>query len=58
MAAKQGVEIILNNPKAKYRINYIKYRIYNKDGTYTDGTKKFITRKKDEWTNEENKQFL
>ena len=48
MAAKQGITITLDNPKAKYRINYIKYRIYNKDGSYTEGTKRYITRKKDE----------
>ena len=44
----QGITITLDNPKAKYRINYIKYRIYNKDGSYTEGTKRYITRKKDE----------
>ena len=58
MAASQGVEIKrANNPKAKYKVNYIRYRIYNNDGTYTYG-KKYITRKNNEWTNEENKQFL
>ena len=51
MAAKQGIVIKLTNPKAKYKINYIKYRIYNNDGSYTDGTKRYITRKADERTN-------
>ena len=45
MAAKQVVSRTLNNPKAKYRLNYLKYMIKNADGTYTEGTKKYITRK-------------
>jgi hypothetical protein len=50
MAAKQGITtetIRANNPKAKYKVNYIRYRIYNNDGTYTYG-KKYITRKNNE----------
>ena len=34
------------NPKAKYKMNYIRYRIYNQDGSYHYG-KKYITRKDD-----------
>ena len=54
MAAVQGViSKTATNPEAKYKVNYIRYRIYNKDGTYKYGTKKVITRKKDEWINKE-----
>lgn len=56
MAAKQGITVTktATNPKAKYQVNYIRYRIYNKDGTYKYGVKKYITRKTDEGTNKEN----
>jgi hypothetical protein len=48
MAAEQSVNVKkANNPKAKYKVNYIRYRIYNNDGTYTYG-KKYITRKNNE----------
>ena len=53
MSAKQGVTRVISNPEAKYKVNYIRYRIYNDDGTYTYGKKKIITRKKDEWINKE-----
>ena len=55
MAAKQGVITETrkaSNPKAKYKVNYIRYRIYKDDGSYTYG-KKYITRKTDEGTNKE-----
>lgn len=47
--ARQGVNtntVSANNPKAKFKASYIRYRIYNKDGTYHYG-KKYITRKDD-----------
>lgn len=50
MAAIQGVKTEIKratNPQAKYKANYIRYRIYKNDGTYTYG-KKYITRKTDE----------
>ena len=50
MAAKQAVIRTLSNPKAKYKLNYIKYMIEKDGKTYT-GTRKYITRKADEWTN-------
>jgi len=52
MAATQGIKtetIKAKNPKAKYKMNYIRYRIYNDDGSYTYG-KKYITRK-NVWVN-------
>lgn len=56
--AKQGVTITTaNNPKARLKANYIRYRIYNEDGTYKYG-KKYITRKDNEWFNKENKPVL
>lgn len=48
MAAKQGVTWTLENPKAKYKVNYIRYRIYNEDGSYKYGKKKVITRNNNE----------
>ena len=50
MAAKQYITRTLDNPKAKYRINYIRYMI-EKDGVTYTGTKRYITRKADERTN-------
>jgi hypothetical protein len=50
MAALQGITTQTrkaSNPKAKYKMNYIRYRIYNNDGSYTYG-KKYITRKDNE----------
>jgi len=57
MAAKQGITVKASNPKAKYKMNYIRYRIYNNDGSYTYG-KKYITRKDNEWTNEKDKSVF
>ena len=54
MSAKQGVTRVISNPEAKYKVNYIRYRIYNGDGTYTNYGKKYITRKNDEWIDKEN----
>ena len=49
MAAKQGVTITAgNNPRAKYKMNYLRYKIYGSDGKYTYGVKKYITRKNNE----------
>jgi len=46
--ARQGIiTTTANNPKAKLKANYIRYRIYNKDGSYHYG-KKYLTRKNDE----------
>lgn len=51
--ARQGVNIVAaDNPNARYKVNYIRYRIYNDDGSYKYGKKKVITRKNDEWNNE------
>ena len=56
MAATQSVTTkTASNPKAKYKMNYIRYRIYNSDGSYRYGVKKYITRKDNEWINQENK---
>ena len=57
MVRQSYTRLEANNPKAKYKMNYIRYRIYNKDGSYTYG-KKYITRKNDEWVNKENKSIL
>lgn len=48
MAAKQGITRTLSNENARYKVNYIRYRIYNDDGTYKYGKKKVITRKDNE----------
>ena len=58
MAAKQGVTITASNPKAKYKMNYIRYRIYNDDGSYRYGKKKVITRTNNEWAYKENKSVF
>lgn len=47
MAAKQGITRSYDNENARYKVNYIRYRIYNDDGTYKYG-KKYITRKNNE----------
>ena len=50
MAATQGVVTkTAKNPKAKYKMNYIRYRIYNDDGSKKK-KKKYITRK-NAWVN-------
>lgn len=48
MAARQGITRTISNPEARYKVNYIRYRIYHDDGSYTYGKKKVITRKNDE----------
>jgi len=48
MAAKQGITRTIENPNARYKVNYIRYRIYNNDGTYKYGKKKVITRNANE----------
>ena len=51
MAAKQGIimeDRKANNPNARYKVNYIRYRIYNSDGSYKEGKKRVITRKDNE----------
>lgn len=56
MAAKQGIimeDRKANNPNARYKVNYIRYRIYNSDGSYKEGKKRVITRKDNEWTDKE-----
>lgn len=58
MAAKQGITRTYDNENARYKVNYIRYRIYNDDGSYRYGKKKVITRKNNEWINEENKSIL
>lgn len=51
--ARQGViTTTASNPKARYKANYIRYRIYNKDGSYKYG-KKYVTRNNDERINKE-----
>ena len=59
--AKQGATtdtLRANNPNARYKVNYIRYRIYNDDGTYKYGKKKVITRNNNEWFNKEDKPIL
>ena len=59
--ARQGVDtniIRAENPKAKLKANYIRYRIYNDDGSYKYGKKKVITRNANEWTDKEDKSIL
>lgn len=47
--ARQGITMnIANNEKAKYKVNYIRYRIYNDDGSYRYGKRKVVTRKNNE----------
>ena len=53
MSAKQGITRTASNPEAKYKVNYIRYRIYNDDGSYKYGKKKVITRANNEWINKE-----
>lgn len=45
--AKQGITtdtLRANNPKARLKANYVRYRIYKDDGSYTYG-KRYVTRK-------------
>ena len=53
MATRQGITRTYDNENARYKVNYIRYRIYNDDGSYRYGKKKVITRKNDEWINKE-----
>lgn len=59
MAARQSVTITAaNNPRAKFKMNYLRYKIYHNDGSYTYGVKKYMTRKNNEWAYKEDKPIF